>query len=450
MQERVVRGEAEVARHREHHAAADHVAVQPRDRDRLEALDRLQRAAAELRHPPALARPGARAARQPCRRIGTVGAGAERAPAPAQHHHLGLEAALERLERRDDLFERGRPERVQLLRAVQPDAGDRAVVLQGQGLVGHAAFYVAPRLAREPRDPVERRAMEIGLNLPVMVPGLDRGRLEAWCRSIDEGPFSTLAVGERINFPNPELTVTLGAAAAWTRRVRLLYNVLVLPMHPEVLAAKQIATLDVVSGGRVVVGVGVGGREEDYAALGAQWDRTRPRRLERQVARMRRVWAGETVVPGALRPVEPAPLQPGGPTILAGSIFPPAIARAARWADGLCGFSFTLAREELDYAFGIARDAWRDAGRPAPPRLVTGTFVALGPDARAQMDAYLRRYLDFMGRAAEGLIRLVPTIGAGAVRDAVARARDAGADEVILAPTTADPDEVARLADLVG
>jgi alkanesulfonate monooxygenase SsuD/methylene tetrahydromethanopterin reductase-like flavin-dependent oxidoreductase (luciferase family) len=291
--------------------------------------------------------------------------------------------------------------------------------------------------------------MEIGLNLPVMAPGLDRARLEAWCRGIDAGPFSTLAVGERINFPNPELTVAISAAAAWTRRVRLLYNVLVLPMHPEVLAAKQIATLDVLSGGRVVVGVGVGGREEDYAAVGAVWDRTRLRRLERQVARMRRVWAGETIVPGALRPVEPAPLQPGGPSILAGSIFPPAIARAARWADGICGFSFTLAREELDYAFGIARDAWRDAGR-TPPRLVTGAFVALGPDARAQMDAYLRRYLNFMGRAAEGLIPLVPTIGAAAVRDALARARDAGADEVILAPTTIDPDEVTRLADLVG
>ncbi len=258
--------------------------------------------------------------------------------------------------------------------------------------------------------------MEIGLNLPVMVPGLDRATLEAWCRGIDEGPFATLAVGERINFPNPEITVAMAAAAAWTRRVRLLYNVLVLPMHPEVLAAKQIATLDVLSGGRVTVGVGVGGREEDYAAVGATWDRTRLRRLERQVATMRRVWAGETVVPGALRPVEPAPLQAGGPPILAGSIFPPAIARAARWADGICGFSFTLAREELDYAFGIARDAWREAGRATPPRLVTGIFVALGPDPRAQMEVFLRRYLNFMGRAAEGLIPLVPTLGAAAVR----------------------------------
>jgi alkanesulfonate monooxygenase SsuD/methylene tetrahydromethanopterin reductase-like flavin-dependent oxidoreductase (luciferase family) len=290
--------------------------------------------------------------------------------------------------------------------------------------------------------------MEIGVNLPVMVPGLDRATVEAWCRGIDEGPFSTLAAGERINFPNPEITVTLAAAAAWTTRVRLLYDVLVLPMHPEVLAAKQVATLDVLSGGRVVLGVGVGGREEDYAAVGAVWDRTRLRRLERQVARMRRVWAGETVVPGALRPVEPLPVQPGGPPLLAGSIFPPAIARAARWADGIAGFSFTLAPEELAFAFDTAREAWRAAGRTTPPRLVTGGFVALGPNGREQMDEYLARYLNFMGPAAKGVIRLVPTIGPAAVRDAIARARDAGADELIVVPTTADPDELKRLQDV--
>lgn len=290
--------------------------------------------------------------------------------------------------------------------------------------------------------------MDIGVNLPVMVPGLDRATLETWCRGIDEGPFSTLAAGERINFPNPEITVTLAAAAAWTTRVRLLYNVLVLPMHPEVLAAKQVATLDVLSGGRVVLGVGVGGREEDYAAVGAVWDRTRLRRLERQVERMRRVWAGETVVAGALRPVEPSPIQPGGPPLLAGSIFPPAIARAARWADGIAGFSFTLAAEELAFAFDTARDAWRAAGRAVPPRLVTGAFVALGPDGRRQMDDYLARYLNFMGSAAKGVIRLVPTIGPAAVREAIVRARDAGADELIIAPTTAEPDELKRLQDV--
>jgi alkanesulfonate monooxygenase SsuD/methylene tetrahydromethanopterin reductase-like flavin-dependent oxidoreductase (luciferase family) len=291
--------------------------------------------------------------------------------------------------------------------------------------------------------------MDIGLNLPVMVPGLDRATVAGWCRAVDQGPFSSLAVGERMNFPNPEMTVTLSAAAAWTERVQLLYNVMVMPLHHEVLAAKQIATLDVLSGGRVTVGLGVGGREEDYAALDVPYaPKTRLARLERKAARMKRIWAGEKAVESALRPVEPAPLQPGGPKMLAGSLFPQSIERAARWADGLLGFSFGMAGPELQFAFDLARAKWQEAGRPAP-RLVTGTWFALGPKARDQMDDYLGRYLNFMGDAAEFVIPSVKCVDAQSLKDAVARARDLGADEVVLAPTTADVDEVKRLEDLL-
>jgi alkanesulfonate monooxygenase SsuD/methylene tetrahydromethanopterin reductase-like flavin-dependent oxidoreductase (luciferase family) len=289
--------------------------------------------------------------------------------------------------------------------------------------------------------------VKIGLNLPVMAPGLDRDRLYAWCRGIDEGPFSCLAVGERINFPNPEITVTLSAAAAWTSRVPLFYNVLVLPMHPEARAAKQIATLDLLSNGRVVLGVGVGAREDDYAAVGASWE-GRLGKLERQVGELRRLWAGG-VASGASDPIDPKPVQPGGPKVLMGALFPRAITRAAHFADGILGFSFTLAREELDYAFDGARAAWKAAGRVEKPTLVTGCWFALGSHGRAQMDEYLGRYLRFLGPSAAGLIPLVPTVDAQGLRDAVARARDAGADEIVLAPTTLDPCEVKRVEDLL-
>lgn len=290
--------------------------------------------------------------------------------------------------------------------------------------------------------------MQIGLNLPVMVPGLDRAAVRAWCRAIDEGPFSCLAAGERYHFPNLEMQVTLAAACAWTERVPILYNVLVLPLHPEVLAAKQVASLDVLSGGRVRLAVGVGAREEDFRGLGVTYDNKRLSTLERRVERMRRMWAGEKAFPEALRPVEPAPLRPGGPEILAGSLAPSAIRRAARWADGICGFSFTLEPNEVGVQFETARAAWREADRPSPPKLVTGCWFALGPDPRAQMDEYLRRYLAFFGGMEEYLIPAVP-VGAAALRDQIRRARDLGADELVLAPTTADPDEVARLADVI-
>jgi alkanesulfonate monooxygenase SsuD/methylene tetrahydromethanopterin reductase-like flavin-dependent oxidoreductase (luciferase family) len=293
--------------------------------------------------------------------------------------------------------------------------------------------------------------MKIGMNLPVMVPGLDRDLILEWSRRVDAGPYASLAAGERITFPNPEMMVTLAAAAAVTVRVRLVFNVLVLPLHSAVLIAKQVATLDVLSAGRVTLGVGVGGREEDYRALGVRLEERRLGRLEEQVGLMRRAWAGERVVEGALRPLEPSPVQPGGPEILAGSLFPRSIRRAARWADGLCGFSFGPSAQEVGRQFELARAAWKGEARSAPPRLVTGCWFALGEGARARMDEYLHRYLDFMGPGvAEQLARTVATTSGAALKAAVGMIEDLGADELILAPTTSDPDEVDRVADLLG
>ncbi len=293
--------------------------------------------------------------------------------------------------------------------------------------------------------------MKISMNLPVMVPGLDRETVLDWSRRIDAGPYESLCAGERITFPNPEILVTLSVAAAVTDRVKILPSVIVAPLHPAALLAKRLATLDVLSGGRLVVGIGAGAREEDYRAAGADFQTPKLRKLEEQVGILRRAWAGENVVEGALRPVEPLPLQPGGPELLAGSLSPRSIRRAARWADGLNGFSFGPSAEEIGLGFDVARDAWREAGRERPPRLTTSFWFALGPDARGQLDAYLHRYLNFMGPGvAEALAPTVTVTSAQALRDAVKRIADLGTDELMLVPTTADPDEVDRVADLLG
>jgi alkanesulfonate monooxygenase SsuD/methylene tetrahydromethanopterin reductase-like flavin-dependent oxidoreductase (luciferase family) len=291
--------------------------------------------------------------------------------------------------------------------------------------------------------------MKIGMTLPTMVPGLDRAALLAWMRGIDGGPFATLAAGERLAFPNQEMMVTMAAAAALTERVRLAFTVVVLPLHSTLPMAKQLATMDVLSGGRVTVGVGIGGREEDYRAAGAPFTR-RLARLEEQVALLRRIWAGETVLDG-VAPIGPRPVQPGGPEILAGSLAEASIRRAARYADGLCGFSFAPDPDEVGRAFAVARAAWREHGREQAPRLVTSCWFALGGDARSQMDVYVERYLGFYGSAAAARVAArCTTISAAALRDVVWRIADLGADELILVPTTADVDELARVADLLG
>jgi alkanesulfonate monooxygenase SsuD/methylene tetrahydromethanopterin reductase-like flavin-dependent oxidoreductase (luciferase family) len=297
----------------------------------------------------------------------------------------------------------------------------------------------------------ERHPMKIGMNLPVMVPGLDRATILEWARRIDAGPYASLAAGERITFPNPEIMVTMAAAAAVTERVRLALTVIVLPMHSAVLIAKQVATLDVLSAGRVTLGLGVGARVEDYRAVDAAFAGNRTQRMEEQIARMRRVWKGENVVEGALRPVEPLPVQAGGPELLAGVLAPQAIRRSARWADGICGFSFGPSAAEIELAFDAARRAWQAAGRRTPPRLVTSFWYALGERARQQLDTYLERYLGFLGAdAARALAATVRTTSPAALRDAARQLADLGTDELILVPTTSDPDEVHRVADILG
>ncbi len=293
--------------------------------------------------------------------------------------------------------------------------------------------------------------MQIGINLPVMAQGLDRATFLTWCREIDQGPWSCLALGERVNFDNPDATTALGAAAAVTERVRLVANVIVPALHEPVLLAKQLATVDVLSGGRLTVGLGVGGREEDYLAVGADWDVRKLDVLEDRIVRLREIWRGDHAHPDALRPVEPRCVQAGGPPLLAGSLGPISIQRAAAWADGVLGFSFTLGEDELRTAFDLAGKAWADAGQGAP-HLATGCWFALSDfpgAAKQQLEDYLARYLNFLGPMAEAMIPLVPFHDAAALRDGVQRAVDLGADELLLTPSSTDPAEIERAASLL-
>jgi alkanesulfonate monooxygenase SsuD/methylene tetrahydromethanopterin reductase-like flavin-dependent oxidoreductase (luciferase family) len=111
--------------------------------------------------------------------------------------------------------------------------------------------------------------MQVGMTMPVMEPDLRAAVLRDWAHAIDEGPFSSLCWGERIAFDNPESLTLLGALAAWTDRVRLVTTVVVPQLHAPVLLAKALATGDLLCDGRLTVGIGVGGRHEDYRAVGA-------------------------------------------------------------------------------------------------------------------------------------------------------------------------------------
>ncbi len=288
--------------------------------------------------------------------------------------------------------------------------------------------------------------MRLSMTLPTMAGGIDRGLLRAWCQAVDEGPFHALAVGERIGFDNLEMHTTLTFAAAATERVRLASTLTILPMYATAWAAKSLATLDVVSGGRLDLVVGVGGRRHDYDRAERSFA-GRHQRLDNQVAELRRIWAGGDV-DGV--PVGPAPVQSGGPPIFASALGPKSTARAARWADGNMGFSLAPDTDDHETSVRTMVDAWAAAGRAERPYVSTSFWYSLGDGAAAELDGYARRYLGIFGdEAAAMMASMCSAAGAEATLAGIERCRAAGMDELYLVPTSSDPDNLSELTDLI-
>jgi len=295
--------------------------------------------------------------------------------------------------------------------------------------------------------------MQVGMTLPVMEPDLwaSSGTLESWARTIDEGPFASVCFGERMAFDNPETLTLLGAVSAWTGRVRIGATVLVPQLHEPVLLAKALATADRLSRGRLSVGLGVGGRLEDYRAVGADPSGRTMREMATRAAVLRAVWRGERLT-DTIRPVGPAPVQEGGPELLVGTMGPRTVRHAAGWADGLAGVSLDLDLQAVSGLFDLARSAWAEADRPAP-RLTTSFWFALeetsGGRAREQVHRHLRHYMNWL--PPELVDAMAPTTGfAGTADDLVAllrRFEDLGTDEVQLIPTGSAVEQVRRVAD---
>jgi alkanesulfonate monooxygenase SsuD/methylene tetrahydromethanopterin reductase-like flavin-dependent oxidoreductase (luciferase family) len=289
-----------------------------------------------------------------------------------------------------------------------------------------------------------RLAMEIGIGLPSTIPGVSGEMVLEWARTVDAGPFSSLAVLDRIVYPNYEPLVTLAAAAAVTRRVRLATTVLVAPVRNATLLAKQAATIDAVSGGRLTLGLGVGGRQDDFEATQSDFHH-RGRRLEEQIALLRRVWDGEPAVAGT-GAIGPRPARPHGPELLIGGYTPIAARRAAALGDGFITGGAPPERASEMYALTL--DYWQAAGRPGKPRLVGCMYFGLGPTARERGTATIRDYYAFLGAGAEQMASRLP-ISEEAVAGGIRGFIEAGADELILWPTVPSLDQVDRAAELI-
>jgi alkanesulfonate monooxygenase SsuD/methylene tetrahydromethanopterin reductase-like flavin-dependent oxidoreductase (luciferase family) len=275
--------------------------------------------------------------------------------------------------------------------------------------------------------------LNIGVGLPTTTPGADRTLVVEWAKRADKGPFTSLAVLDRVAYESFEPFTALAAAAAVTDRIRLATMIAVGPLRTTGLLAKQAASVQALSGGRLTLGLAVGARVEDYEAAGVD-HRHRGRRLSEQLAYVRGRVDEEGVGPSR-----------DGIEILVGGASGPAFARMARYSDGYAhgggpprAFAGAAARAEA---------AWRDLGRPGRPRLWGQGYFALG-DVEAG-NAYLRDYYAFTGPFAERVVAANLT-SARAVKDFVRGYEEAGCDELVLFPTVSDLSELDRLAEAVG
>jgi alkanesulfonate monooxygenase SsuD/methylene tetrahydromethanopterin reductase-like flavin-dependent oxidoreductase (luciferase family) len=268
-----------------------------------------------------------------------------------------------------------------------------------------------------------------------------------WARFADKGPFSSLGIPDRLVYSgNFDPLITLAFVAAETQRIRLMTGVVLAPLYNAGILAKQAASLDALSNGRLTLGLGVGWREEDFRAAPASFH-DRGKRFEQQLELMTRIWSGQPV-DDETGPIGPAPVQPGGPEVLFGGSSPAAISRIKRWGNGFIATSLR-GPQRANELFRQTEEYWQSAGRPGKPRRVLNAYFALGPGAAERTEAYILDFYAAMGPAAQQFARSVPS-SPEAVRASIQEFADIGTDELILYPSIAELDQVHRLAEIVG
>ncbi len=292
--------------------------------------------------------------------------------------------------------------------------------------------------------------MEIGIALPKLIPANKGDIVVDWAIRADEGPFSSLAQIDRLVYGNHDVLTVMAAAAAVTSRVRLMPTVLVAPLRNAAIMAKQVSSIDSISGGRFVLGIGVGSRPDDFAASGAEM-KNRGRHMEQQIEEMRKIWSGESVREG-VGPIGPTYSRKSGPELLIGGRSEAALRRSGRLGDGYVAGSAgsspsNQAKEVLEY-FAIVEDAWKEAGKPGRPRLVAGLTCAWGKYAADRTADSIRSYYSFRGDAARRMNVLVPSDDKS-LTEAFRAYEEIGCDELVLEPGIGDLEQIDRLADFV-
>lgn len=285
--------------------------------------------------------------------------------------------------------------------------------------------------------------MRIALGLPSRVASASRELMLEWVTRADRGPFSSVVVTDRVVSQALEPLSVLAMAAGATQRIRLMTSVVIGPTRETTLFARQAATIDVLSGGRLTLGIGIGVRDNDYLATGFDFHR-RGRRVEEQLPILRRLWAGEPLS-DEIGPIGPQS-RARGPELLIGGYVPAIVRRIAQWGDGYMAPGGGEP-ESMVKMWQQIEQAWREAGREGKPRWVAASYFALGANAVEHATRYINANYGYNPDLAARRLRTLPASRL-AVEDAIKRQADMGADELILRPCAEDLEQMELLAEI--
>ena len=201
--------------------------------------------------------------------------------------------------------------------------------------------------------------------------------------------------------------------------------------------AKQALSVHALSGERLTLGIGLGGREDDFEFAGLPVG-NRGEELDAMLARMVEAWADGKMGPGTDSP----------PRLIVGGSVEASFARAAKFGDGWIAGG--APPEQFAEMATQARAAWSAAGRDSEPRLMCLAYFALGDGAEEIANAYLTDYYAWLGEEIAGYIAGSAAKDAETVKEYLAAFESVGCDELILCPSSSDPAQVELLADAAG
>jgi alkanesulfonate monooxygenase SsuD/methylene tetrahydromethanopterin reductase-like flavin-dependent oxidoreductase (luciferase family) len=284
--------------------------------------------------------------------------------------------------------------------------------------------------------------MDVAIGLPNTVPGTKGEQLVEFARRAEAAGFSSLGTLDRLIYPGYEPLTSLAAAAAVTDRIPLATTVLLAPyrLNP-VLLAKEAASVHLISGGRLTLGLGLGWREDDYEASGIKFSE-RGRKLDEMLGEIERVWSGhEYGFAGGIGP----DVTSDPPKLLLGGSVDASFKRAARYGIGwiLGGGTPDQAREGKQKV----EKEWRDAGRQGEPYVATLAYFSLGADGQKNAESYLGHYYAARGEETARQIIASTATDADTVRGYIDAFTEAGCDELFLFPCASDPEQADLLAE---